>query len=81
MEDKGGIRRTIITGTVVREQELLTCEDCGDAFASQAYINHLTARGGADYLEHLERRLCPTCARSKRAEELAGGHLFILSQS
>ena len=29
LEDKDGMRRTVITGTVVREQPLLTCKECG----------------------------------------------------
>ena len=29
IEDRDGVRRTIITGTVVREQPLLTCSECG----------------------------------------------------
>ena len=29
LEDRDGVRRTIITGTVVREQPLLTCSECG----------------------------------------------------
>ena len=31
LEDKDGMRRTVITGTVVREQPLLTCSECGAA--------------------------------------------------
>ena len=29
IEDRDGVRRTIITGTVVKEQPLLTCSECG----------------------------------------------------
>ena len=29
IEDRDGVRRTIITGTVVAEQPLLTCSECG----------------------------------------------------
>lgn len=80
VEDKNGIRRTIITGTVVREQEVLTCEGCGGSYAPLDYLNHLRQRSGPDTLQHLDRGICPACARATRAEELAGGHLFILSQ-
>jgi len=33
LEDRDGVRRTIITGTVVREQPLLACSECGGADA------------------------------------------------
>ncbi len=79
VEDSGKVRRTSITGTVVREQELVTCEECGKPYAPLSYLKHLKARGGPDYHEHIDRHICSPCARRHRAEELAGGHLFILS--
>ena len=79
--DRNGKRVTSITGTVVREHDLLICSRCGESYGTNAYINHLKARGGPAYLDHLDRHICPSCARVVRAEELSGGYFFNLTQS
>ena len=68
--DKDGIRYTVLTGTVVREQELLRCSMCGQPHMSQAYLDHLKHRVGPQAVEHVDRNLCPVCARSSRGREL-----------
>jgi NADPH-dependent glutamate synthase beta subunit-like oxidoreductase len=69
LEDEAGVRRTVITGTVVREQPLLRCAQCGVATQTQAHrkfvSSHLAAAANANMAEHLERELCPACARQQ----------------
>ncbi|MBI4741667.1 MAG: FAD-dependent oxidoreductase [Betaproteobacteria bacterium] len=61
------IRRTTITGTVVREQALLTCSRCGATTQTVAHREFVRSRlatpGHAHMAKHLERELCPACAR------------------
>ncbi|MDD5295444.1 MAG: FAD-dependent oxidoreductase [Rhodocyclaceae bacterium] len=65
--DGDGVRRTIITGTVVREQPLLACARCGSLTrtpAHRAFVKaRLTAPAHAHMAAHLDRELCPACAR------------------
>jgi len=69
IEDEAGVRRTVITGTVVREQPLLRCTQCGVATQTQAHRtfvgSHLAAAANAHMAEHLERELCSACARQQ----------------
>lgn len=72
LRDKNGVRQTVLTGTVVREQDLLRCGRCGEAYVTPAYLEHLKKRVGTEAVAHVERGICPACARSQRARELAG---------
>ena len=63
LEDSGQRRRTVITGTVVREQPLLHCSRCGAATQTPAHREFVRARLQAPFAGHLERELCPDCAR------------------
>ncbi len=67
-----GRRQTIFTGTVVKEHLLLTCATCGKPYAPPAYLEHLKKRVGPAAVSHVERGICPSCARQRRALELAG---------
>jgi NADPH-dependent glutamate synthase beta subunit-like oxidoreductase/ferredoxin len=71
-----GRRRTIITGTVVKDHELLVCKDCGEHYAPPAFLDHLKKRVGPAAVPHVERGICPACARLQRAGELAGTPFF-----
>ena len=71
IKDVNGMRQTVITGTVVREQKLLPCSRCGEPFMSQAYLDHMKNRVGPEAFDHLDRLLCASCARAKRTLELA----------
>jgi NADPH-dependent glutamate synthase beta subunit-like oxidoreductase/NADH:ubiquinone oxidoreductase subunit F (NADH-binding)/formate hydrogenlyase subunit 6/NADH:ubiquinone oxidoreductase subunit I len=63
IEDTDGVRRTIITGTVVREQPLLKCSSCGVPTQTLAHRQFVYNRM-PDYMgAHLHRELCPACAR------------------
>ena len=63
LEDRDGVRRTIITGTVVREQPLLTCSECGAPTQTPAHREYVRQRLPDHMAALLDRELCPSCAR------------------
>ena len=64
IEDADGVRRTIITGTVVREQPLVTCKGCGAQYQTVAHRRFVHDRMPSYHMGlHMERELCPACAR------------------
>ncbi|MHB1360203.1 MAG: FAD-dependent oxidoreductase [Rhodocyclaceae bacterium] len=65
IEDADGVRRTIITGTVVREQPLLSCDQCGVRIQTAAQRRFVRQRLPDHMAAHLGRDLCPACARSR----------------
>jgi NADH-quinone oxidoreductase subunit F len=72
IEDRDGMRRTIITGTVVREQPLLACSDCGAPTQTPAHREFVRHRLPDHMVAHLDRDLCSSCER-RRADRPAGG--------
>ena len=65
IEDRDGVRRTIITGTVVREQPLLTCSECGTPTQTPAHRDFVRRRLPDHMAALLDRELCPACARGR----------------
>ena len=65
IEDRDGVRRTIITGTVVREQPLLSCSDCGAPTQTPAHREFIRQRMPEHMAFLLHRELCPSCARGR----------------
>ena len=65
IEDGQDRRRTVITGTVVREQPLLHCSRCGVATQTPAHREFVRRRLQAPFVGHLDRELCPDCARQR----------------
>ena len=63
LEDRDGVRRTIITGTVVKEQPLLTCSECGAPTQTPAHREFVRQRLPDHMAALLDRELCPSCAR------------------
>ena len=63
LEDRDGVRRTIITGTVVREQPLLTCSECGAPTQTPAHREFIRRRLPDHMAALLDRELCQSCAR------------------
>ncbi len=63
LEDSDGMRRTVITGTVVREQPLLTCKECGSPTQTPAHREFVRTRLPDHMAELMDRELCPSCAR------------------
>ena len=65
LEDRDGMRRTVITGTVVKEQPLLTCSECGAPTQTPAHREYIHRRMPDHMAALLERELCQTCARGR----------------
>jgi NADPH-dependent glutamate synthase beta subunit-like oxidoreductase len=63
LEDRDGVRRTVITGTVVQEQPLLTCTQCGTPTQTPAHRAFVRGRLPLHMAALLDRELCPSCAR------------------
>jgi NADH-quinone oxidoreductase subunit F len=72
LEDRDGVRRTIITGTVVREQPLLKCSECGAWTQTPAHREFIHSRLPDHMAALLDRELCSSCAR-QRADRPAVG--------
>jgi ferredoxin len=65
LEDEDGVRRTVITGTVVREQPLLTCSECGAPTQTPAHRQFIRDRMPDHMAALLDRELCQACARKR----------------
>ena len=72
IEDTDGVRRTIITGTVVREQPVLVCSECGAPTLTPAHREFIQRRLPGHMVAVQERELCQSCARL-RADRPAPG--------
>jgi NADPH-dependent glutamate synthase beta subunit-like oxidoreductase/NADH:ubiquinone oxidoreductase subunit F (NADH-binding)/formate hydrogenlyase subunit 6/NADH:ubiquinone oxidoreductase subunit I len=60
---EAGVRRTVITGTVVKEQPLMRCSHCGVPTQTPAQRSFIRERLPETMTGHLARELCPRCAR------------------
>ncbi len=69
------VRRTVITGTVVREQPLLTCSECGAPTQTPAHRQYIRDRMPDHMAALLDRDLCPSCARLRADRPWAGAAL------
>ena len=58
IEDRDGVRRTVITGTVVREQPLLVCSECGAPTQTSAHREFIRNRLPDHMAALLDRELC-----------------------
>ena len=63
IEDMEGLRQTVITGTVVQEQPLLACSECGAPTRTPAHRDFVRHRLPDHMTALLEREICPACAR------------------
>jgi NADH-quinone oxidoreductase subunit F len=72
IEDRGGVRRTIITGTVVREQPLLTCSGCGAPTQTPAHREYIRQRMPDHMAALIDRELCQSCARQRADRPTVG---------
>lgn len=71
-DDRDGLRRTVITGTVVQEQPLLRCVECGAPTRTAAHRDYIRGRMPAHMAAMLDRELCPACARNRADRPVAG---------
>ena len=65
LDDSDGVRRTVITGTVVQEQPLLSCSSCGAPTTTPAHRAFIRDRMPAHMVALLDRELCSDCARQR----------------
>ena len=72
LEDRDGIRCTIITGTVVCEQPLLRCSECGAPTQTPAHREFVRRRLPDHMAAHLDRELCPSCERQRADRPVVG---------
>ncbi|MBC8442469.1 MAG: FAD-dependent oxidoreductase [Deltaproteobacteria bacterium] len=72
VNDDAGKRKISFCGTLVAEFDLEPCERCGTPFAPKAYLELVKARADGAVGADIERNLCPECARTVRAEQIAG---------
>ena len=61
--DSGGTRRIEITGTTVAEFPLIKCSSCGTEYATEPFIEHITAKLPDSLKGGPARHLCPDCNR------------------
>jgi putative selenate reductase YgfK subunit len=60
-------REVRLCGTVLNRLELPKCQSCGGPFVPPRYLDYVTQRSDAVMQKRVLRRLCPKCAREKRA--------------
>ena len=65
IEDADGMRRTIITGTVVCEQPLLDYADAAIPMLTPAHREYIRKRLPAHMAAHLDREISPSLARQR----------------
>ena len=65
LEDIDGVRRTVITGTIVREQPLLTCIECGAPTQTPDHREFVRKRLPEHMALLIDRELCPSCSRAR----------------
>lgn len=68
MEDKGGERVLSLCGTVLNQQKIVCCEDCGATLGPFRYLEYVRKRTDAVCAVPLTRPLCDVCSRKAAAE-------------
>ncbi|HMK59622.1 MAG TPA: 2Fe-2S iron-sulfur cluster-binding protein [Dissulfurispiraceae bacterium] len=71
IEDSQTDRNIILYGQVVNKMELVKCEQCGQAHATQKFISSVLSRLTPEQKTAF-RNLCPECSRVIHAESLTG---------
>ena len=72
VNDDAGKRKVSFCGTQIAEFDLEPCEQCGTPFAPKVYLDLVKKRADTAVGVDVERNLCPDCARTMRAEQIAG---------
>ncbi len=62
-------REVRLCGTVLNELEIHTCQECGGPLPPTRYLGYVSSHSDTVMGKQVLRRLCPTCARAKRAQE------------
>jgi len=61
-------REIRLCGTVLNRLPVIRCASCGGAFVPDRYLEYVTSRSDQVMEKSVFRKLCPKCARAKRAE-------------
>lgn len=64
-------REVRLCGTVLNRLETPKCKACGNPFVPARYLEYVTGRSDTVMGKFVLRRLCPKCAREKRAQSFA----------
>jgi NADH-quinone oxidoreductase subunit F len=67
--DEDNKRRVIMTGTVLKESDLVACSVCGRPYASQVQLDKVGQRLGDRSHERVDEHICPACARQRQVRE------------
>ena len=81
VRDQGGKRQIVMTGTVLKEVDLVPCSVCGSPYASQAYLDQVGKRLMDRPHTRVEEHICPNCARQEQAREKWARRFFCLTPS
>jgi len=71
MEDRGGERFILMSGTVINKLKLEQCEGCGEFYGSKVHIKHIEKAISAPS-QAFDQKLCPECKRLAAAARIAG---------
>lgn len=69
IQDKDNKRRILMTGTVLRESDLVACSVCGQPYASQVQLDKVGQRLGDRLHERVDEHICPACARLQQVRD------------
>lgn len=69
VKDKDDKRQVLMTGTVLRESDLVACSVCGQPYASQVQLDKVGQRLGDRLHERVDEHICPACTRSQQVRE------------
>jgi NADH-quinone oxidoreductase subunit F len=62
-------RELHLCGTVLNRLDIPKCQSCGHPFVPPRFLEYVTARSDTVMGKRVLRRLCPRCARKKRAQK------------
>ncbi len=69
IEDRDGERRIRMCGAEMGRHRMVTCAACGDPFIPEKHLEYIRSRADAELKIKYPRNLCPTCAKTARAED------------
>lgn len=67
--DQDNKRRVLMTGTVLKESDLVACSVCGQPYASQVQLDKVGQRLGDRLHERVDEHVCPACTRLRQVRE------------
>lgn len=72
LEDAVSKRKIVVYGKVANTLDLVACSMCGTPYATQSFIDSVTARIDSELRKGM-KKLCPDCSRIVYAGAMAGG--------